>query len=687
MVKIELRHFQLIDDTGTPYWWIGGTPNNITKTTNPADAVAIGFVGTYFDITNCVLNIEDIEFTFEVGENDVNIKNTLSDEIKLADDNINNIFAATFVRDWLVDRPYSPQNICEIRFTDMDCGSVIGEYLIKPQKISFCLMGDCTLSVTVVSNDILFDCIQKTKISDNWNGILNQDFRAWDYGVEKRPAVMTALFFSLFALVGVLGFGILALGTFISWILSLAGLPTPPFVPTFSDYEQMFLQIVGLGRVHPAANVAEYTDNVCGKCGVTVDTANNLFYQSTIPLYAGGSIPNPYLNMDLIFAQNEKGRKRTDPNKRKLIDYNIPIIGLSDLYTDLAKMFNAKWYLVNGKLRFMVKQAFATLLPIIDFSTYNQDRILDICIDVTDNIPPLTVDYGYQDDAVDLLSRDVRPRYSSKASYDADDTPNPNLKGNINREVPFGASRFMDDDRTNGYIDDATNSPLVYLAVYSIVFLLFIYLIFALADIASLTPSAVISIIVAGAIILMIGLAFVYIGASIYLDATLGNVLIMSQDVASLPKPIIWDGVDVDSARSPGIMSNATTPNPLFNPALNSYDTVHTENEIQPSNLRNYDMFFDTKFKSNIYDYFWSWQDNRVNAITKRDVRVIFVACCEDLNTLGVYQSQEIAIDKKAKYPQVYYTGAIAVTDEFRIEKIVVNFTTKKVSLSGTNFN
>jgi hypothetical protein len=98
-------------------------------------------------------------------------------------------------------------------------------------------------------------------------------------------------------------------------------------------------------------------------------------------------------------------------------------------------------------------------------------------------------------------------------------------------------------------------------------------------------------------------------------------------------------------------------------------------------------MFFDVKFTENIYDFFWSWQDNRVNAITKREILVTFIACCEDCDALGLYQGQEIAIDKKAKYPQIYYVGAVAVTDEFRIEKIKVNFTTKKVTLQGTNFN
>lgn len=680
-LKIEMRSFQLTEDNGTPYWWVGNAPNNVTKTTDINDAISEGFTFDWVDFSNGVTNKEDIEFTWQIGENDNNFKLTVSDELDLYGN------CAAFVQDWLVERAYSALNIVEVLITDMDCYKQVGQFLIKPQKFSFCQISDCKVSVTMVSNNLAYDCLAKTKISDNWNGFQDRDFRAWDYAVEKRPAVQTALFFTLFAFVGVLGVGVLAAGTALTAIFSLLGMTIN--VPTFSDYQQMFFDIVGLGRAHAGINPREITENVCGKCGVLVDPDNNLFYLSTIPNFAGGSVYNWYQDMDIIFAQSQSGRKRTDPNKQKIIDANIPIIGLTDLYSDLAKVFNAKWYIYGNSLRFMPRAMFANNAPVLDFSDNSIDanRIINICLDITDKNPPLTADYGYQEDSVDLASKDVLPRYNSKASFDADGTPNPNLKGNQDKRVPFSTVRFLDDGRTNSYIDDATNNPLVYLGVFAIIMLFVIQAVLAISDIASLTPSAITSAIILAVIIVFIVTAVTYIGASLWLDNTLNDIIVMSQDVTSLPKLVIWDKNSASEARAFSINSTSAIPNPLFNSALSSYDSIHTENEIQPSTLRNYPLFFDTRFQDNVYQYFWSSEDLRVNALTKRDVNIDFFACCLELDSLGVYINQEIALDRKVRYLQPMHAGAVSVTDEFRLESISVNFTTKRTVLKGTNFN
>ena len=681
MLKIEMRHFQLRESypSGTPYYWDGNTPNAIAKTATPP----IGFVGTYFDVTQEILNVEALEFTWQVGTDDQHFKLTISDELYIAGN------AASFVKDWLVNRAYSPQNIVEVRLTDLDCQKVIGEWLIKPQKFSFCLLNsDCTVRATMVNNDFLYDCIAKTKISDNWNGILNQEFRAYDYAVEKRPAVMTALLFCFGAFIGIIGIPILTISTILGVIFGIIGIVVP--FPTFNDYVNWFYKLVGLGRVHSAAGVRDYTDNVCGKCGLTIDTPNNLFYQTSI-IYEGSPITNPYYYLDVLYAQSVRGRTNGNANQRKLQDENIPIIALSDLYNDLGKVFNAKWYIHNDGLRFIPRQDFVNIAPIIDFSTFDQSRIIDICVDVTDKKQSLTVEYGYQDDTVDLLSRDARPRYSSKGSYDADGTPNPNYQGNVNKEVPFGAARFMDDGITKSYIDDATNDPIVFLGVFGVIVFLALQVISAIGlfNTVGTGLNNTLATIVIGLGVIILAAAALYVGGSVWLDASFNNVLVMSQDVCSLPKLLIWDGADEESARViNGGAGSTKIPNPLFNPTLQSYDAVHSENEVSPTTtLRNYPMFFDVKFKENVYDYFWSATDSRVNAVTSREVKAMFFACCDDINTLGLYQNGELALDKRMQYPQPLSPDALVVTDTARIEEIRCNFTTKKITLTGTNFN
>ena len=48
--------------------------------------------------------------------------------------------------------------------------------------------------------------------------------------------------------------------------------------------------------------------------------AGSIFYLPTVPNFAGGSVYNWYQDMDIIFAQSQEGRKRSDSDKRKIID-------------------------------------------------------------------------------------------------------------------------------------------------------------------------------------------------------------------------------------------------------------------------------------------------------------------------------------------------------------------------------
>ena len=73
--------------------------------------------------------------------------------------------------------------------------------------------------------------------------------------------------------------------------------------------------------------------------------------------------------------------------------------------------------------------------------------------------------------------------------------------------------------------------------------------------------------------------------------------------------------------------------------------------------------------------------------MTQRETNVLFVACQNELDVLGVYQNDNIAIDQKFQFPQELAGDATFVTNTARIEFIKVNFMTRKVELRGTNFN
>lgn len=682
MLKVEIRQFQYKKTDGTPYKWDGATPNTVVK----IEGDPLGRVenNVYQDVTDSVLNLESIDFTWQVGENDQNLKQALTEEMQFAGD------AAQFIRDWLVNRPYSPLNAIEVRFTDLICGRVIGEYLIKAQKISFCQFDECTVKVTAVQNDMLLNCISKTKISDNTNGFQNQDFRAYDYAVEKRPAVMTAILICVAAPVFVVGVALLPLTWLIAVILRVFNVLWDR--PTFDDIKELFFMLVGLGRTHAVGGARDYINNVCGICGVTVDEPNHFLFKQEIQ-HDGATIENPFYWLDILYAQTLKGRKHNDPDRFKLIDVNIPIIGLDSLLNDLAKVFNCKWYLTNdGKLRFLIKQDFADLDPVIDFTDetfLDQNPLIKLCHDVTETQPPLTASFGYEKESVDLAANDVILRYNSLASYDADGYPNPNLKGNKDYTVPFGATNFRDDGVTRDYLDEATNSPLVLLGALGVMLLAALFIVSGIGLLPSFGAINGGLLIAAGTALILIAIG--YFGASAVYDNSFTDVIVMSQDVAALPKLLIravhTEGGQDNARATDGGTGASKIPNLLFNPTAQTYDAVHDYNEEQPTeHLRNYPLFFDVKFKNNVYDICYSKTDSRVNAVTERETDAEFIACCAVLEALGVYENTTIAIDKKFKFPQTV-TGGTFVTNTARIEFIKVNFLTRKVEIKGTNFN
>ena len=126
MYKIELRHYQTKDDNGQNYRWTGSHPTNLTKVIG-----GVVDVTTYYDATRDVLNLEELAFSWEVAENDQHLKQAISEEMEFAG------ASATFIKDWLVNRAYSPLNLVEVRVTDVFKGQnkLIGEFLIKPQKL------------------------------------------------------------------------------------------------------------------------------------------------------------------------------------------------------------------------------------------------------------------------------------------------------------------------------------------------------------------------------------------------------------------------------------------------------------------------------------------------------------------------------------------------------------------------
>jgi hypothetical protein len=679
MLKIELRHYQTLEN-GLPMRYIGSEPKSLVKTTTEPEARVPNHV--YTDYTQNVKNLDDITFLWQIGDNGNHMKAEIEGEVVFSG------AAATFIRDWLVNRAYSPFNAIEVRFTDLGRKpeKIIGEYIIKPQKISNCLNDGCDVSVSINSNDLLYQCIQKTQIGVNNNGFLNKEFRAYDYCVEKRPAVMTAAFIMLGAFVFIPAMALAFAGAIFNFIMRLVG--SSFRVPSFTEIKEAYWKMVGFGRVHAAAGARDYIDNVCEHCGVSVDTAKHFLYQQTI-LHRGVVINNPYFWLDILFASSEKGRGDSDPNRFKLIEQNVPLISLTDLLDDLGMAFNSRWYLTtDNRLRFIRKWERATNAPILDFTTIPEKRIFKLCHDITDKQQPLTAVYGYQQDSIDLSANDALLRFNSTISFDSDGNVNPYLKGHQDNTVPFGAVRFRGDNLTEDYIDEATGSPLVFIGAFGVIVIAAAFFMTSIGLTSTLigATGGIPLAVIAGA---LVASAVAYLVAGGLLDLSFKFAIVMSQDVCSLPKLLIrkvkQDG-RVDDARVQDDGAGSTKqPNTLFN--TKTYDNVHTYNNETPvEHLINYPMFYDAKFQDNVFDICFNPADIRNNAITERETQVEFLSCSDELDLLGVYAGQDIAIDERFEFSQELAGDATFVPNTARIEDIKVNFVTRRVELRGVNW-
>ena len=350
-----------MDIYGNPVVYTGVNPLSLSATAGTVDT-------TWVDFTDYVEGLQDIGFSWRAEKVDngkilvgkyattKGVTSQLSFERE----------AYEFLKQWLVNDVAAVLNQVEVQITDTSCGRYVG-YFIKSDQLQWCEFNStCVFNVNLKQIEDFTNCIQRTVISDNWQGWFQNEpadgkkHPRFGYCIEKRPnwtlvllwslssyvAILTTLIYTTFfplilaiwlirvafsglvtainAVIGLINDLIDAVNTLLPGTpiphIPLIDVPDPGPAPStpvevLLNWAQNMIESAGCGREHPAPLVRDYILNVCNKCGIIVDatTADTFFAPILSLTNSDGTIhtdPNPYYNACYFAPTVKRGVRR-----------------------------------------------------------------------------------------------------------------------------------------------------------------------------------------------------------------------------------------------------------------------------------------------------------------------------------------------------------------------------------------
>jgi len=624
VLKIYIRHLQYYDDDGQPFVYGGANPSSLSVIYNTVP------ISTWQDVTNDVEGLKDLGINWKEQDSEFgHIQTGISASLEFYGE------AYKFVKAWLNDHVAAPLNAIDVRIEDVNCAYFEG-FCIKADGMKWCNDTVCNIEVTLKQQEPLYDCIRRTAIADNWQGWFQKDTTKKHpriaYCDEFRPSgILTAIFVILSMISNILYLMSIILLPICSVLKTLGSINIFGFRPfkklkniqcgvgAVTDILSDLTEVIsGCNRAMPSPLVRDYIKNVCDKCGVQVNALS-------IPLFFDPA--SDYYNLTYLSADVKRG---------VLIKKNVywtpenePIKTLDMLLDDLKAVFNAKWRIINGVLNFKYKEDFIIDETIFYFPEVDEDQLLsNICYEWNGEKKPAYVRGIYSKDAIDTIANTAGMVMNDIVDYN--NPNNPMLEGQRSIISQFGMQRYMWDGIEVNYLSEA------------------------------LAPTRAI-------LVGLNALALIGLNQIIQKAKSFRGYLIMKSDQTSVPKLIIWDGVDTRIAKAVykyEYKSLLPVPNTFYN--TDTYDIVHEEDYDDYYNYRgrlyNYPMFFDAKFKGNLYERFWQSEDPRLQAPLNKTWEVEILNCCDNVKRLGLSSNAEnIKIGAKVKLfaTGFYSTGTL----------------------------
>lgn len=361
-----------------------------------------------------------------------------------------------FIKTNLIDSVNLYSNSICVKVIDTLCSN--DEYIFKLEtdSLRWCDNGECRMSFSMEQYDPLLDCIKQTVISDNANGLFQDNpvsgmihprFRYCDvfkptfvFGMLLTFAnAVDGLVASINIVINSINFALAGINAILG---TSFGIPTIPYVGP---------QLIGCDRAFPSPYIRTYIDNVCNICGTTMDvTTNPILYDAL----------GYYYEACLLTAYTNAGVKVTGT-----VDYivgNRPSWTLDVLLSKIKNFWNARWFIKGTEIYFERKDKIGQLLwgttPAIDFqNTADKDQLIgNVCYEWNGEGKLRRLNLNYSTDPTDAIGNEMLKRFNGE--YLEAST---NLNYKESREVTlfdFSAPAFVMDGQDSLYDANVVNS-------------------------------------------------------------------------------------------------------------------------------------------------------------------------------------------------------------------------------------
>ncbi len=514
-IQMRKRQLKRINPLSSPVVqediiFTGATPVSLVATPGSVS-------GVWTDYTDFTIGLDklELEWTAEVDNNGTMQVGHFATRKGVSGSLTFERTAYEFIKEHLVNDVAATLNQIEVQLTD-ECGNYVG-YVMKASDIQWCeFNSNCIFETTLKQVEDYVNCIERTVISDNWQGWFQpapnggKKHPRFSYCVEQRPNwtlvilwVLTLFVASLFTIIFTVIYPILfaiyalTLGivVIINAIIDVINAfpggpffdhidpPTPPPTPgdIVDNWALIMLEAAGCGREHPAPLIRDYIVNVCDKCGVYVnaDTAPMFFAPYLQLAYSDGALhnePNSYYNACYLFPQVKRGIRRfrsiniltgsTDPDNSYYQTENAPNISLDMFLDKLSTHFNNEWHISQDALGTPYlyinrKDWYVDQPSLYDFSLGSPDRmkiVEGICYTPQEfTVPASLVNGLYQNDPSDKCGVEAKDGYDGAPLQFNETFVNQLFKGTLDKSQDnnFSPAHFNCDGSTTNYIYDA----------------------------------------------------------------------------------------------------------------------------------------------------------------------------------------------------------------------------------------
>jgi hypothetical protein len=364
--------------------------------------------------------------------------------------------AYNFIRTNLIDSVNLYSNSICVKIVDTLCSNDEYNFKLETDSLKWCDNGECRMSFSMEEYNPLIDCIKQTVISDNANGLFQDNpvggmihprFRYCDvfkptfvFGMLLTFAnAVDSLVASINLMIGSINFALAGINAILgtSFSIGLISYVGP--------------QLIGCDRAFPAPYIRTYIDNVCDICGVTMDvTTNPILYDAV----------GYYYEACLLTAYTNKGVKVT--STQDYIVGNRPSWTLDAFLSKLKTFWNARWFIKGTEVYFERKDLIGQLLwgstPAIDFTaSLDKDQLIgNVCYEWNGEGKLRRLNMNYATDPTDTIGNEMLKRFNGE--YLETST---NLNFKESREVTaleFGAPAFVMDGQDSLYDANVVNS-------------------------------------------------------------------------------------------------------------------------------------------------------------------------------------------------------------------------------------